>query len=71
MQEEIYKNIIEPLRLKNLQSIKLVTKSTTAEIQNQMICLENRPLSSVKEFIVKIPAVDMKNKAPKRSQSKE
>ena len=61
--------MMEPLRRKNLQSTILAPNKTIIDNKNQIICLKNKPLSSVKEFIVKIPVTDMKNMAPKSNQS--
>lgn len=69
--EPTNKTTIEPLRRKNLQSTKLAKNKAIIEIINQIICLPNKPPPSAKEFMVKIPATDMKNKAPKSNQSKE
>ena len=74
-QEAAYKETMGPVRRRNLQSIKLATIKTITERVNQMICLSNKALcpelacTDEKEFIVKIPAADIKNKAPNNNQS--
>jgi hypothetical protein len=68
---------MEPLRRRNLQSTRLAANKTIVERVSHIICLMNKILSSPpicagrKEFMVKMPAMDIKNKAPKSSQSTE
>lgn len=54
------------LRRKKRQSTKPAANNTMIESESHIICLTNKTL---KEFIVKIPAIDIKNMAPKSNQS--
>ena len=69
--ETTNKTMIEPLRRKNRQSTAEAANSKVVETNSQIICLTNKAFSSPKAFMVKTPKREIKNRAPKSSQSTE